>query len=166
MAVQTTRKILAASFGTSDGATRAATSVLGAYGDKVVNTAVIHVKADGTPHFVETKDWGPGRGALLGGTIGLIGGPLGVLAGGGIGALASKLRDMGFKNAQLHALGESLAQNESVVIFEIATEAGTAAAELLTALQALQVVTEPVDANVSTLFDGLPEPLIVQETIR
>ncbi|MHC9043223.1 DUF1269 domain-containing protein [Microbacterium saperdae] len=166
MAVQTTRQILAASFGTSDGATRAATSVLGAYGDKVVNTAVIHVKADGTPHFIETKDWGPGRGALLGGAIGLIGGPIGVLAGGGIGALASRLRDMGFKNTQLKALGNSLGQNESVVIFEIATDAGTPAAELLTALHALQVVTEHVDANVSTLFGGLPEPVIVRETIH
>jgi uncharacterized membrane protein len=166
VAVSYTRQILAASFGTSDGAARAATSVLGAYGDRVANTAVIHVKADGAPHFVETKDWGPGRGALLGGAIGLIGGPLGVLAGGGIGALSTKLRDMGFKDAQLKTLGTTLAQNESAVLFEIATEAGPGAAALLDALDARQVVTEGVDANVSTLFDALPEPVLVAEAAR
>ncbi|MFD4420966.1 DUF1269 domain-containing protein [Agromyces sp. NPDC058484] len=137
--------------------------MLGAYGDKVANTAVIHVKADGTPHFVEPKDWGPGRGALLGGAIGLIGGPLGVLAGGGIGALASKLRDMGFKDAQLKRLGESLKQNESAVIFEITTDAAPTAAKLLEALSARQVVTEHVDASVAALFDDAPEPVFVHE---
>ncbi|GAA2971489.1 putative membrane protein [Microbacterium terrae] len=158
MTTPTTRKILAASFGTSDGAHRAASAVVAAHGRSIVNTAVIHVRQDGTPHYVETKDWGPGRGALLGAVIGLIGGPVGMLAGGGVGALASKLRDMGFKNDQLQDLGDSLAANESVVIFEMAAEATVAAAEMLRALDARAFVIEAVDANVATLFDGLPEP--------
>ncbi|MFG6493701.1 DUF1269 domain-containing protein [Microbacterium sp. P03] len=160
----TTRQILAASFDTSDGSTRAASAVLGAYPGRIANTAVLHVKADGTPHFVESKDWGPGRGALLGGAIGLIGGPLGVLAGGGIGVLASKLRDMGFKDAQLKTLGESLSQNESAVIFEIATESTAAAQALLATLGARQIVTEPVGADVAALFATAPEPMVVDET--
>lgn len=47
--------------------------------------------------FIETKDWGAGRGALLGAAIGVIGGPIGILADGGVGALAAKLGDSGFK---------------------------------------------------------------------
>src|SRR5437773_6812506 len=92
------RQILAAAFGTPDGGSRGAGAVGGAFPDKIGNTAVLHVKPDGTAKFVESKDWGAGRGALLGGVIGIIGGPVGVLAGGGIGALAAKLRDSGFKN--------------------------------------------------------------------
>lgn len=162
MNANSTRKILAASFETSDGAARAAGTVLAAYPDKVANTAVVHVKPNGTAHFVESKDWGPGRGALLGGAIGLIGGPFGVLAGGSIGALATKLRDQGFKDAQLKELGESLGSNESAVIFEIAADATHAAAALL-ALTARHVVTEHVEASVAAIFDETSEPIIVVE---
>ena len=51
------------------------------------------------------------------------GGPIGILAGGGIGALASKIRDSGFKNDQLEQLGKSLGPGNSAVVFEIAADA-------------------------------------------
>lgn len=159
------RKILAASFETSDGASRAAGAVLSAYSDRVFNTAVVHVRANGTAHFVESKDWGPGRGALLGGAIGLIGGPLGVLVGGGIGVFATKLRDKGFKDSQLRELGNSLGHDESVVMPEIAADATHAAAAML-ALTARSVVTEHVDANVAALFDEESRFVIITEPTR
>ena len=108
------RKILAASFPTPDGGSRAAGAIGGALPDKVGNTAVLFVKPDGKAKFVESRDWGAGRGALVGGVIGIIGGPIGILAGGTIGALASKLRDSGFKNDQLEALGKSLVPGSSL----------------------------------------------------
>ena len=148
-----TRTILAAAFATPDGAARAAAAVVGAAPEKIANTAVLHVKADGTPTFTETKDWGAGRGALVGGAIGLIGGPLGVLAGSGVGILASRLRDVGFKNSQLQELGETLQLGESAVVFEISSDAVSHGTELLGSLSARQVVVEPVDADVSALFD-------------
>ncbi|NQX16636.1 DUF1269 domain-containing protein [Rathayibacter sp. VKM Ac-2857] len=148
-----TRTILAAAFATPDGAARAAAAVVGAAPEKIANTAVLHVKADGTPTFTETKDWGAGRGALVGGAIGLIGGPLGVLAGSGVGILASRLRDVGFKNSQLQELGETIQLGESAVVFEISSDAVSQATELLGSLSARQVVVEPVDADVSALFD-------------
>lgn len=123
MTAKTTTQTLAADFDAKDGAARAATCVIAVFGFSIVNTAVVHVKADGTPPFIGTKDWGKGRGALVGGTIGLIGGSLGVLAGGGIDALAGKVRDMGFKDPQLKKLGRSLGKNDSAVLLEIDTDA-------------------------------------------
>jgi uncharacterized membrane protein len=146
------RKILAATFTTSDGGTRAAGALAGSLPDKLGNSAVLYVKADGSPKFVEAKDWGAGRGALLGGAIGLIAGPLGVLAGGGIGALAAKLRDSGFKNDQLEQLGKSLSPNGSAVVLDIASDVVPTAEQLLKTLGAKEVVVEDVDTNVASLF--------------
>jgi uncharacterized membrane protein len=116
------------------------------------------VKPDGTAKFVESKDWGAGRGALLGGAIGIIGGPLGILAGGSIGALTSKLRDSGFKNDQLERLGSSLAPNNSAVVIEIAADAVDVAKRLLEPLGAQEIVVQDVDASVATLFDDDAAP--------
>src|SRR6185312_7486753 len=112
---ESARKILAASFSTPDGGSRAGGALGGAMGDKIGNTAVLYVRPDGKAKFVESKDWGAGRGALLGGAICIIGGP--------IGALVSKLRDYGFKNDQLEQLGKSLQPNTSAVVVEIAGDA-------------------------------------------
>ncbi|WP_426624905.1 DUF1269 domain-containing protein [Leifsonia sp. McL0607] len=152
------RQLLAASFGAPDLASRAAMAVSGAYPEKIGNTAVLRVLPDGKPKFTESKDWGAGRGSLLGGAIGLIGGPIGVLAGAGIGALASKLRDAGFPDDQLKQLGESLAPNESAVVFEIASDAIEGATALLTPLGAKRIVTEAIDSRVADLFATLPAP--------
>jgi uncharacterized membrane protein len=154
------RKIMAASFLTPDGGSRGGGAVGGAFPDKVGNVAVLHVKPDGKAKFVESKDWGAGRGALLGGAIGIIGGPLGIVAGGGIGALAAKLRDSGFKNDQLEQLGKSLTPNGSAVVLEIAADAVSTAEQLLKTLDAQEVVVEEVDTNVANIFaeEAAPTP--------
>jgi uncharacterized membrane protein len=158
MQKETARKILAATFETPEGGSRAGGAMGGALPEKIGNTAVLYVKPDGSARFVESKDWGAGRGALLGGAIGLIGGPVGVVAGGSIGALASKLRDSGFKNDQLEQLGKSLEPNSSAVVVEIAADAVDTAEELLKPLGVKSVVVEDVDASVATLFEGEAEP--------
>jgi len=152
------RKILAASFSTPDGGTRGAASVAGAFPDKVGNTAVLRVSPEGKVKFVESKDWGAGRGALLGGAIGIIGGPIGMLAGGSIGALTAKLRDSGFKNDQLEALGKSMQPNSSASVIEISADAVPQAEQILNALGAAQVVTEDIDSSVDALFAGESAP--------
>ena len=155
-----TRKIFAASFTTPDGGTRAGGAIAGAFPEKVGNTAVLVVKPDGTPKFTESKDWGAGRGALLGGAIGIIGGPLGILAGGGIGAMAAKLRDSGFKDSQLEELGTSLQAGQSAVVVEIAGDAVDTAKSLAQALGSTKVVVEEVESSVADLFaaENAPEP--------
>jgi hypothetical protein len=152
------RKILAASFATLDGGSRGAGSVGGAFPEQVGNTAVLHVKPDGGVKFVETRDWGAGRGALVGGIIGIIGGPIGMVAGGSVGALASKLRDSGFKNDQLEQLGKSLGANGSAVVIEIGAGAVPTARELLHVLGAQEIVVEDVDSSVAGLFEGEAAP--------
>lgn len=155
-----TRKIFAASFTTPDGGTRAGGAIAGAFPDKVGNTAVLVVKPDGTPKFTESKDWGAGRGALLGGAIGIIGGPLGILAGGGIGAMAAKLRDSGFKDNQLEELGKSLQAGQSAVVVEVAGDAIDTAKSLAQALGSTNLVVEDVESSVADLFatEKAPEP--------
>jgi hypothetical protein len=152
------RRIVAASFVLADGGTRGAGAVGGTFPDKVGNTAVLNVRPDGTVRFVESKDWGAGRGALLGGAIGIIGGPPGMLLGGGIGALAAKLRDSGSPDSQLEQLGKSLQPGGSAVVVELAADAVATARQLLDAIGANLVVVEDIDASVAALFDREPEP--------
>lgn len=154
------RKIVAASFLTPDGGSRGGGAVGGAFPDQVGNVAVLHVREDGKAKFVESKDWGAGRGALLGGVIGIIGGPIGILAGGSVGALASKLRDSGFKNDQLEQLGKSLTPNSSAVALEIAADAVPTAEQFLKTLGAQEVVVQDVDTNVANIFadEAAPTP--------
>ncbi len=153
-----TRKILAASFSTVEAGTRGAGSVGGAFPDRVGNTAVLVVREDGHVKFVESKDWGAGRGALVGGVIGILAGPIGILAGGSIGALASKLRDSGFKNDQLEALGKSMTPGSSATVLEISADAVDTAKQLLTVLGAKQIVVEDLNSNVDDLFAGDSAP--------
>ena len=158
MADTTGRVILAATFATPDGGRRGALAVAGALHGKIGNTAVLSVRPDGSPRFVESKDWGAGRGALLGGAIGILGGPAWLLAGGAIGGLASKLRDSGFKDEELEQLGRSLKPNGSAVVVEIASDATKTAQELLKPLGAERIVIEDIDASVAKLFEGEAEP--------
>ena len=74
------------------------------------------------------------------------------------GALASKLRDSGFKNDQLERLGESLSPGSSAVIVEIAASGLDQATRVLNALDAVQVVTEQLDSDVDELFGVEAEP--------
>ena len=152
------RNILAATFSTPLGGTRAAGALAGAFPDGVGNTAVLFVTDDGEAKFVESKDWGAGRGALLGGAIGILGGPIGIVAGAGIGALASKLRDSGFKNDELERLGQSLAPGTSAVVVEISVDAVDQAKRVLNAMDARQTVLEKIESNVEELFGSESEP--------
>jgi uncharacterized membrane protein len=152
------RKILAAAFPARDLGSRAAAAVAGAFPDKVGNTAVLNVDADEKVKFVESKDWGAGRGALVGAAIGIIGGPPGMLLGGGIGALAAKLRDSGFNDKELERLGETLVPNSSAVVIEIAADGVDTAHKILDALGAQVVVKEAIDASVAGLFESERPP--------
>jgi uncharacterized membrane protein len=158
MQQESDRKILAASFTAPDGGSRAAGALGGSMRDKIGNTAVLFVRPDGKAKFIESKDWGAGRGALLGGAIGIIGGPVGILVGGSIGALVSKLRDSGFKNDQLEQLGKSLQPNTSAVVVEIAGDAIDTAKQVLEPLGAQNFVVEDLDESVASLFAGDSEP--------
>jgi uncharacterized membrane protein len=89
----------------------------------IQNAAVLRKDAKGKLHIKETADMGGGKGATLGGVagaaIGLIAGPallVPAAVGALVGGLAAKLRDSGFSNERLQALGEDLKPGSSAIV--------------------------------------------------
>jgi uncharacterized membrane protein len=89
----------------------------------IQNAAVLRRDQKNKLHIKELKDWGGGKGAAFGGALGAV---IGVLAGPGalavgaagalIGGLAAKLRDSGFSDARLKAVGDSLKPGTSAIV--------------------------------------------------
>jgi uncharacterized membrane protein len=88
----------------------------------IVQAATVVVDADGKLRITDTKDMGPGRGAVVGGLLGaglgLITGGVGwlLLGGGAVGALAAKARDGGLPDDRLRELGERMTPNSSAIV--------------------------------------------------
>jgi len=86
-----------------------------ALGDKALLSMDYHGKVS----IKEFGDMGGGKGAAIGGALGLllpgIGTVVGVAGGALIGGLAAKLHDAGFPNDQLKALGDQLKPNSSLL---------------------------------------------------
>ena len=115
---------------------------------KIENAAVLHKDAKGKLHIKETADMGGKKGATLGGVagaaIGLIAGPallVPAAVGALVGGLSAKLRDSGFSDARLQALGEGLKPGSSAIVAvvehtwvkEVEKALAEAQADLLTA---------------------------------
>jgi len=90
---------------------------------KINNAAVLHKDAKGRLHIKETADMGGGKGAAIGGVagaaIGLIAGPVLLVpaaVGALVGGLSAKLRDTGFSDARLKALGARLTPGSSAIV--------------------------------------------------
>ena len=89
---------------------------------ELIDAAVVVRGADGTVKFEETidpsgKKWAK-RGAIAGGLVGLIFPPsiiAGALVGGAGGGIWGKIRDKGFKDEDLKAIGESLEPGTSAI---------------------------------------------------
>lgn len=90
---------------------------------ELIDAVAVVRRADGKVKFEETADpsgktWAK-RGAIAGGLVGLIFPPA-ILAsaavGGGAGGVWGKIRDKGFKDDDLKAIGESLEPGTSAVI--------------------------------------------------
>ncbi len=87
------------------------------------DTAVIIRDQDGTLRIKDSEDVGlgkgAGRGAIIGGVIGLLAGPEGVIIGAGAGALLGGLfneGDDGFRDEELEDLGSRLAPDSSAIV--------------------------------------------------
>lgn len=86
------------------------------------DAAVISQDAEGGVHYHETGDMstgkGAGVGALVGGVIGILGGPAGIVIGAGAGALiggAAAHGDAGFDDEGLEQLGSALQPGSSAI---------------------------------------------------
>ena len=86
-------------------------------------SAVIRKDPDGTLHIKESDDVsaekGAGRGAMIGGVIGLLAGPAGAVVGAGTGALFGGMLsrdDEGLRDEGLEALGKKLPPDSSAIV--------------------------------------------------
>ena len=97
-----------------------ASQKLGGY--KVVAEAVVIHEADGSVHVHEPGEGGKGAaiGAVVGGAIGLLGGPVGVLwlaaAGGAVGGVAGHFAGRSIPADDLKKIGEQLQPNSSAFL--------------------------------------------------
>ena len=91
-------------------------------GCKVVAEAVVIREADGSVHVHEPGEGGKGAaiGAVVGGAIGLLGGPVGVLwltaAGGALGGVAGHFAGRSIPADDLKRIGEQLQPNSSAFL--------------------------------------------------
>lgn len=93
----------------------------------IQDAAIIKKDASGKLHVKETADSSGGKGAgmglLLGAAIGLIGGPIGLVAWGAsgafVGGIAAKLHDSGIKNEELLKIGSDMPPESSALVVVI-----------------------------------------------
>ncbi|HLJ79947.1 MAG TPA: DUF1269 domain-containing protein [Ktedonobacterales bacterium] len=118
-------QVIVAAFKDLDGASNALETLQEAKHDKLIgiqDAAVITKDANGKVKIKETADMRAGKGATIGavagGVVGLLAGPVGwaALGGGVIGGLAAKLRDGGFPDERLKQLAEGLTPNSSALV--------------------------------------------------
>lgn len=149
-------KIVAATFG-SEEAAKAAKAQLVADEDAVGNIAIVTAHEDGKVRFKETGDMGPGKGALVGGGVGLVialfTGPGAILAGAGVGALAAKLRDSGFDDSQLKGLGQDLTPGSAAIVSIVPESALTAVEGGLHRSGAGRTVVKDVGFDLANMLD-------------
>ena len=91
-------------------------------GDKIVANAVVEVDENGKAHIHEAGHGGRGAvgGVIVGGLLGLIGGPVGLLAwavaGGVIGGFAGKIGGRAIPKKDLEELSAQMKPNTSAIL--------------------------------------------------
>jgi uncharacterized membrane protein len=143
-------QVIVAAFNDLNGASQALKSLKEAKKERLIeieDAAVLTKDADGKVKIKETADMRAGKGATIGaiagGVVGLLAGPVGwaALGGGVIGGLAAKLHDSGFPDDRLRQLAEGLTPNSSALVAVI-DHRWVADLERELARQGADVVTE------------------------
>lgn len=123
------------------------------------NAAVIRQDAKGKVHYQETGDMrmgkGAGAGALIGGVLGILGGPAGIAigasAGAAIGAAASH-GDAGFRDESLKTVGLALKPGTSAVT-AITSDAFLRAVQKQVPVEDIRRVVSNLAAEISAKLD-------------
>ena len=143
-------QVIVAAFNDLNGASQALKSLKDAKKERLIeieDAAVLTKDADGKVKIKETADMRAGKGATIGaiagGVVGLLAGPVGwaALGGGVIGGLAAKLHDGGFPDDRLRQLAEGLTPDSSALVAVI-DHRWVADLERELARQGADVVTE------------------------
>jgi uncharacterized membrane protein len=112
-------QLLVAAFQTETGAKEALDALKKAKKEdliKILNAAIITMNAKGKVKIHETGDMSGGKGAVIGGTLGILLPGVGTLVGAAIGGLAAKMRDSGFKDDRLKIIGQGLKPGTSCIV--------------------------------------------------
>lgn len=127
---------------------------------KIENAAILHKDQKGRLHITETADMGGRKGAALGGVagaaIGLIAGPILLVPaafGALVGGLAAKLRDSGFSDARLEALGEGLKPGSSAIV-AVVEHTWTIQVEQALAQARADLLTTAISADISEQLEA------------
>jgi uncharacterized membrane protein len=127
---------------------------------KIENAAVLRKDERGKLHIKETRDMGGGKGAVLGGVggaaIGLIAGPalvVPVAVGALLSGLAAKLRDSGFSNQRLEALGIGLQPGTSAIV-AVVEHTWVAQIEEALAEAEADVITAEIQADIAQQLEA------------
>ena len=127
---------------------------------KIDNAAVLRKDEKGKLHIKETADMGGKKGAALGGVagaaIGLIAGPVLLVpaaVGALVGGLAARLRDSGFSDARLKALGEGLTPGSSAIV-AVVEHRWVAEVEKAMAEAGADLFTEALSADISQQLEA------------
>lgn len=139
----------------------------------VHDAALVEKTEDGKLHVKDTKDWGWGKGAVLGGlagiVIGIIAPPagliIGAVTGAGIGGLAAGLHDAGINSDTLNALGATLSAGGAAIVLAVEPDHAQAAEDALTQAGAATVREGLSGEAVAVLRQGLEPTEDVQEQI-
>lgn len=118
------------------------------------NVVVIHKKEEGKIDVKEAAESASGEigiGALVGGALGLLAGPVGIItfagAGAILGGLSARLDDAGFDDTRLERFGEALQAGESAILAVIEIKAKN---EIVAELESLgaKVATESLPKEI------------------
>jgi uncharacterized membrane protein len=157
-------QFLVATFPNEEGAARAFATLAPALApDGIRQAAIVTVQEGGKAKFVETHDSTTGQGALKGAGIGALGGLVGILftplallglpLGAGVGALVGKLRDTGYEDEDLKALGADLSPGQSALVANVAGTSIDKAQRLLEELDAERVLVKEIGADLAQVLD-------------
>ena len=120
----------------------------------IVDAAVLTKNEKGKVKIKETADMGGGKGfaigAIAGGLIGVLAGPIGWLAlgGGMIGGAAAKMKDGGFSDARLKQVAEGLTPNSSAII-AVVQHTWVRDVKRMLAAEATDMVTESISNDIA-----------------
>lgn len=125
---------------------------------EVKDYALVTKAADGKLQIHEDKDADPGArrglvaGGLAGALIALAATPIGagaIVVGAGIGAVASALRDTGFKNDDLDEVGRLMEAGRTVLLLAVRPEDTGRVREIMADLPELKAADRRWEAEVS-----------------